>query len=257
MSRPQSYSGGCTPRPMNESPANASSAPPAPIVALTMSGSPMFGSTCRNSTRTRPTPPMRAAETKSRDATPATRVWHSRAKLGAPARPIAQVAPTQPVPKIDREEEGEQQAGEGDGDADDPRHAAAGPAHEPGRDAEDEPRGHGDDGGHEGEHDRQARGDEHAQQEVAAECVGADRMLGRRAGEDVAGVDGRRLGAPEDRGEDRGHQHEGEEDDGGEAERRAHGAGEQAHQDSATVVRGSSPARMPSTIVLMTSTPAP
>ncbi len=100
MSRPQSYSGGWTPMPMNESPAKASSAPPAPIVALTMSGSPMFGQDVPEQHAHRPTPPMRAAATKSRSATPATSVWHRRAKLGAPARPIASTAPTQPAPKM-------------------------------------------------------------------------------------------------------------------------------------------------------------
>ena len=53
----------CTPRPRKDRPAKASSAPPAPIVALTTSGSAMLGSTCRSRIRARPTPATRAAAT--------------------------------------------------------------------------------------------------------------------------------------------------------------------------------------------------
>src|SRR6478752_490530 len=98
-SRPQSYDGCCTPRPRNDRPAKDSSAPPAPIVALTTSGSEMLGSTCRKRIRTRPTPATRAASTKSRDETEATRVRVRRPIAGAPASPIAKTAPVAPTPK--------------------------------------------------------------------------------------------------------------------------------------------------------------
>ena len=60
----------------------------------------MLGSTWRDRMRTRPTPAMRAAATKSRAATLATSVWQRRANAGAPARPIASTAPVAPTPKM-------------------------------------------------------------------------------------------------------------------------------------------------------------
>ena len=132
----------------------------------------------------------------------------SRANAGAPARPIASTAPVAPTPKIDREEQREQQAGEGDRDVD--AGVTSRPARRPSRNGavpssrpdDDRDRGRG-----ERELDRQPGRDQRAVEDVAAEVVGADPVLGGRPGEDVAGVDGVRLVGPEDRRDDGEHQH--------------------------------------------------
>ncbi len=243
---------------MNESPAKASSAPPAPMVALTIRGSPMLGRMCRVSTRNRLTPPMRAAATKSRDGDAGDEGLAEARERGSARQSDRQHGPEPSAAEDHGEREREQQAGEGHRDAHEPGDAASEEPSEQQRcDAEDQSGADRDERGEYRERHREAGGHEDPQEQVATELVGADRMLQRGAGEHVVGVDGGGLLAPEDGSEDRRGHDEGEHHHGSDAERGAEDASHGVHQCSATVVRGSSVARTRSTMVLTMSTPVP
>ncbi len=139
MRRPQSYSGGCTPMPMNDRPANASSAPPAPIVALMISGSPMLGRMWRVRTR-------QSADTADAGGGDIVALGDAcdegLAEAGERRRAGEADGEHRAEPagaEDDREEEGEQQPGERHGDADEPGDRLAGATQQVGRHAEDHP----------------------------------------------------------------------------------------------------------------------
>ena len=182
-------------------PAKASSAPPAPMVALTTSGSAMLGRTCRTSSRNRPTPAIRAAATKSRSAIAGDQRLRQPRERRRPGEPDRQHRALRADPEDHREEEREQQPGERDRDVHDRRRqpARARPSSSR-RGAEQQSGEDADRGRQQGQRDRRdgsrpARG---------RRCPGRGcrcrASAGRRAFEQVVGVDRARPGRDQSRG---------------------------------------------------------
>ena len=117
--RPQSYAGGWTPRPRNDSPGEGEQRATGTDRGIhdqrlaDVRQDVPYEQLCG-----RPTPAMRAAETKSRSTMPATSVWRSRANDGCPGQADGQDRPDGAGAEDDREEQGEQKSREGDRDVD-------------------------------------------------------------------------------------------------------------------------------------------
>ena len=111
-----------------------------------------------------------------------------------------------------------------------------------------------------GEQDGEPRCDERAEQQVTAERVRADEVLGARTGVDVRRVHDFCRRAPDDRREDRDDDDEHEDDERPDAQRASGDSAENVHPSapsSRIVDRGSSTAREMSTNVFTSSAATP
>ena len=156
------------------------------------------------------------------------------------------------------QEEHEQQAGEGDQDVDRRRHHPSRPAAEEQRgSAEDQAHQDAEGGRQQREGHREPGGHQDPEEDVAAQAVRAEPVVGGRAGEQVVGVDGVRPVTPQDRGDDGKDEDEGQQAEPGHADGGPEDTEPAPHHESPIVERGSRRARATSTRVFTTSTQTP
>ncbi|MDQ1041240.1 hypothetical protein QFZ75_007656 [Streptomyces sp. V3I8] len=126
-------------------------------------------------------------------------------------------------PEDHREEQRQQQSGEGHRDADERVHHPADPSAEQYRHAaEQQARAHPDRRGAQGESHRQPRRHQHPRQHVAAQTVGTEPVVRRGTGQQVRAVHGIGPLTPQHRGEDRQQGDDGQQRGGGGTHRGLH-----------------------------------